>query len=59
MGPQYRSVIFYHDAEQKALAEKAIKELNASGAYSKPIVTEVSKAEKFYPAEDYHQNFCQ
>lgn len=57
VGPQYRSVIFYHDAEQKALAEKTIKELNASGAFSKPIVTEVTKAEKFYVAEAYHQNF--
>ena len=57
VGPQYRSVIFYHNDEQKQLAEKAIKELNASGAYSKPIVTEVAKAEKFYVAEAYHQNY--
>ena len=57
VGPQYRSAIFYHNDEQKQLAEKAIKELNASGAYSKPIVTEVTKAEKFYVAEDYHQNY--
>lgn len=57
VGPQYRSVIFYHNDEQKQLAEKAIKELNASGAYSKAIVTEVAKAEKFYVAEAYHQNY--
>ena len=56
-GPQYRSAIFYYDDEQKALAEKAIKELDASGAYSKPIVTEVLKMTKFYAAEDYHQNY--
>lgn len=56
-GPQYRSAIFFHDDNQKALAEKAIKELDASGAYSKPIVTEVRKAEKFYKAEEYHQNY--
>jgi peptide-methionine (S)-S-oxide reductase len=57
VGPQYRSAIFFHNDAQKALAEKAIKELDASGAYSKPIVTEVRKAEKFYKAEEYHQNY--
>lgn len=57
VGPQYRSAIFYHDDDQKAIAEKAIKELDASGAYSKPIVTELLKMTKFYAAEDYHQNY--
>jgi peptide-methionine (S)-S-oxide reductase len=57
VGTQYRSVIYYHNAEQKELAEKAKVELDKSGAYSNPIVTEISKAEKFYPAEDYHQNY--
>ncbi len=56
-GPQYRSAIFYNDDEQKTISEKAIKELDASGAYGKPIVTEVRRLEKFYPAEDYHQNY--
>jgi peptide-methionine (S)-S-oxide reductase len=57
VGPQYRSVIFYHDDAQKDLSEKAIKELNASGAFSAPIVTQVSKLEKFWVAEDYHQGY--
>ncbi|WP_084299598.1 peptide-methionine (S)-S-oxide reductase MsrA [Dyadobacter tibetensis] len=57
VGPQYRSVIFYTSDEQKKLAEKAIKELNSSGAYDKPIVTQVQKAPTFYVAEDYHQNY--
>jgi peptide methionine sulfoxide reductase msrA/msrB len=56
-GNQYRSVIFYHDDEQKALAEKSLAELAASKRYSAPIVTEIRKFEKFYPAEDYHQDF--
>ncbi|WP_212748274.1 peptide-methionine (S)-S-oxide reductase MsrA [Dyadobacter sediminis] len=57
VGTQYRSVIFYHNEEQKNLAEKAKSELDKSGAYSKPIVTEISKAPTFYIAEDYHQNY--
>jgi peptide-methionine (S)-S-oxide reductase len=57
VGTQYRSAIFYHNEEQKALAEQAKIELNKSGAYSKPIVTEITKASKFYVAEDYHQNY--
>jgi peptide-methionine (S)-S-oxide reductase len=57
IGPQYRSVIFYHDAEQKTLAEEVIKALNTEGAYNNPIVTEVVKEATFYVAEDYHQNF--
>jgi len=56
-GTQYRSVIFTHTPEQKALAEKAKKALDASGAWGKPIVTEISPAPKFYKAEDYHQNY--
>ena len=57
VGTQYRSVIFYHNAGQKQLAEQAKTELDKSGAYAKPIVTEISKAVKFYEAEDYHQNY--
>jgi peptide-methionine (S)-S-oxide reductase len=57
VGTQYRSVIFYHNAEQKELAERAKVELDKSGAYSNPIVTEITKAVKFFPAEDYHQNY--
>lgn len=57
VGPQYRSAVFYHDEVQKEKAEKYKKELNAAGAYDAPIVTEITAFEKFYPAEDYHQNY--
>jgi peptide-methionine (S)-S-oxide reductase len=57
VGTQYRSVIFYHNEEQKKLAEKYKEELNKSGAWDKPIVTEISPFTKFYPAEDYHQEY--
>jgi peptide-methionine (S)-S-oxide reductase len=57
VGTQYRSVIFYHNEEQKKLAEKYKDELNKSGAWDKPIVTEISPFTKFYPAEDYHQEY--
>lgn len=57
VGTQYRSVIFYHNEEQKQLAEKYKKELDASGAFPNPVVTEISPAAEFYPAEDYHQNY--
>ena len=57
MGTQYRSVIFYTNEEQKKLAEKYKKELNASGAWDKPVVTEISPFTVFYKAEDYHQNY--
>lgn len=56
-GPQYRSVIFYHDDQQRAEAEHYKKELNAAGIYAAPIVTEISPFTVFYPAEDYHQNY--
>jgi peptide-methionine (S)-S-oxide reductase len=57
VGTQYRSVIYYHNESQKALAEKYKKELNESGAWSQPIVTEISPIGPFYKAEDYHQNY--
>ena len=57
VGPQYRSVIFYHNNEQKEKAEKYKAELDKSGAWSKPIVTEIAPFTKFYPAENYHQNY--
>jgi peptide-methionine (S)-S-oxide reductase len=57
IGTQYRSVVFYHNQEQKQKAEKYKAELNKSGAFSDPIVTEISPAAKFYVAEDYHQNY--
>ena len=56
-GRQYRSAIFYADAEQKRVAEAYIKQLSEAKAFSKPIVTEVSELKGFYPAEEYHQDF--
>jgi len=56
-GPQYRSAIFYHDEEQKRLAEESKRELAASGRFDRPIVTEILPASTFYPAEDYHQDY--
>ena len=57
VGPQYRSAIFYHDDEQKRIAEEVIEELNQQKLWSAPIVTEVTAFEKFYEAEDYHQEY--
>ncbi len=57
IGPQYRSVVFYHDEEQRRLAEQYKQELDASGAFSAPIVTEISPFTEFYPAEEYHQRY--
>lgn len=57
IGTQYRSVIFYHNEVQKELSTKYIKQLNEEQAYPSPIVTEISIAQTFYPAEDYHQNY--
>ncbi|MBL0329707.1 MAG: peptide-methionine (S)-S-oxide reductase MsrA [Bacteroidetes bacterium] len=57
IGTQYRSVIYYHNDQQKQLAEDYKKQLNASGAWTKPIVTEISPIGPFYKAEDYHQNY--
>jgi peptide-methionine (S)-S-oxide reductase len=57
VGTQYRSAIFYHDQEQKKIAEELIKDLNAQQVWDKPIVTQVEKLDKFYMAEDYHQEY--
>ena len=57
VGTQYRSVIYYHDEEQKELAQQYKDKLNASGAFSSPIVTEISPMDVFYAAEAYHQNY--
>jgi peptide-methionine (S)-S-oxide reductase len=56
-GTQYRSVIFYHSEKQKNLAEHYKLELDKSGAWENPIVTEISPFTKFFPAEAYHQNY--
>lgn len=57
VGTQYRSVIFYHDAEQQKEAEFYKKKVEESGAYDKPIVTEISPYSAFFKAENYHQNY--
>jgi methionine-S-sulfoxide reductase len=57
VGTQYRSAIFYHTDEQKKEAEHYKQKLNDSGAFRAPVVTEITKFEKFYPAEDYHQEY--
>jgi peptide-methionine (S)-S-oxide reductase len=56
VGPQYRSIILYHSPEQEAEAERAIAE-QGNGVWDAPIVTEVAPLEKFYPGEDYHQDY--
>ncbi len=56
-GTQYRSVIFYHNEEQKKIAASYKKKLNEEQTYGKPVVTEISPATTFYKAEDYHQNY--
>lgn len=56
-GPHYRSAVFYHNEEQKKLAEKSKEELAKSGRFDRPIATEILKASKFYGAEDYHQDY--
>jgi peptide-methionine (S)-S-oxide reductase len=57
IGTQYRSVIYYNSDEQKKIAEQIKNDLEKSGAYNDPIVTEISPLINFYKAEDYHQNY--
>ena len=57
IGSQYRSEIFYLNDQQKKIAQNVIMQANASGVFKKPVVTKVSKADKFWPAEDYHQDY--
>ncbi len=56
-GKQYSSAIFYHDEEQKKLAEESKAKLEASGTFDKPIVTDIRPIKAFYPAEEYHQDY--
>lgn len=56
-GPQYRTAIFYHDDEEKKLAEHSKQELDSSGKLEKPVVTEILKFTEFYKAEEYHQDY--
>lgn len=55
IGPQYRSAVFYHTPQQERIAHEVMSEM--AGVWSSPIVTQVEAFTKFYPAEDYHQNF--
>jgi peptide-methionine (S)-S-oxide reductase len=57
VGTQYRSIIFYHTLEQKTTAETSKKNLEQSKKYKKKIMTEITKATTFYPAEEYHQHY--
>jgi methionine-S-sulfoxide reductase len=59
VGTQYRSAIFYHDEAQRETAERVKKEVDASGKWPRPVVTEIVPATKFWPAEDYHQDYLQ
>jgi peptide-methionine (S)-S-oxide reductase len=59
IGDQYRSVVFFHDDEQRVAAERSKAELDASGRYRKPVVTAIEPAQTFYPAEDYHQQYLE
>jgi len=57
IGTQYRSIIFYYNEKQKKIVEEFVKELENEKVYGSPIVTEIKKLEKFFPAEDYHQKY--
>ena len=57
VGTQYRSAIFYHDEEQKEIAEDVIREMEGAGVWDDPIVTQVEPLDAFYRAEDYHQEY--
>ena len=57
-GRQYRSAIFYASDDQKRIAEGYIRQLDASGVFTAPIVTEVTRLDRFYPAEEYHQDYA-
>jgi peptide-methionine (S)-S-oxide reductase len=57
VGTQYRSAIFYHSADQMQVANEVITEFTAEGVWPNPIVTEVTAIDKFFPADDYHQEY--
>jgi peptide-methionine (S)-S-oxide reductase len=58
-GTQYRSAIFYHDDTQRAAAVASKERWNSTGRFTKPIVTEITPASTFYPAEEYHQRYLE
>ena len=57
IGTQYRSAIFYHNDEQKTIAKESKNKVDNSNVFLNPVVTEISKLDKFWPAEDYHNNY--
>lgn len=57
-GEQYRAAIYYHNEEQRKIAEASKEKLNKSGAFNKPVITEILPAAAFYKAEEHHQNYC-
>ena len=57
VGTQYRSAVFYHDDEQKEIAMKTMKDLDESGKFKDPVVTQIVPSETFYRAEEYHQEY--
>lgn len=57
VGSSYRSAVFYHADKQKKIAEEVVEEIESEGIFDDPIVTEITEFTKFYPAEDYHQNY--
>jgi methionine-S-sulfoxide reductase len=59
IGTQYRSAIFVHDAKQRETAERVKKEVDDSGKWPRPVMTEIVDATDFWPAEDYHQDYLQ
>jgi peptide-methionine (S)-S-oxide reductase len=56
-GTQYRSAIFYHNEQQRAIAKELVQELNGAHLWNKPIVTQIAPLDKFYPAEEYHREY--
>jgi len=58
-GSQYRSAVFWHDEEQRDATEQKISEVNASGKWPDPVVTQLAKAATFWPAEEYHQRYLE
>jgi peptide-methionine (S)-S-oxide reductase len=59
VGTQYRSAVFFHNAEQEAAAKASKAKLQSSGRFNKPIVTEITPASEFYEAEEYHQQYLE
>ena len=57
VGTQYRSAVYYHDEEQRLIAEEVIEEMTGAGLWDDPIVTEITALDKFYEAEEYHQQY--